>query len=95
MQFSTGNERKLEHVNLRIVSPMRLLTLRVPAFKMVMQKNCHKLHASMDYIVSFRPDWAEKLSLPSIRSFLSEIYKLHTFNFQPGIAILACDFLVS
>lgn len=93
MQFHTGNEPKPEHVDLGIVSPMWLLTLRVPAFKIVIQKNCHKLHASMDYIVSFRPAWATELSLPSICSFLSEIYKLHTLNFQPGMAILACDFV--
>lgn len=82
MQFSTGNERKLERVNLRIVSPMRLLTLRVPAFTMVMQ-NCHKLHASIDYIVSFRPDWAEELSLPSSTlSFLRYINSIPSTSSQ-------------
>lgn len=83
MQFSTGNERKLERVNLRIVSPMWLLTLRVPAFNMVMQKNCHKLHASIDYIVSFRPAWAEELSLPSSTlSFLRYINSIPSTSSQ-------------
>lgn len=43
---------------------MRLFV--IPAFRRVMQENCYQLHVSVGYIVSFRPAWATKLSLPSL-----------------------------